>query len=123
MSRGGTKQMQTTMNGQVSDQKLLGLFELDTEGKVLYSSWQTEEGSMVRQFGFDGSDFFKAIARFSNVADLHHRFETFRLADSRSSSFEFTCEYPEGPHSVRVVMARLMTDTGPDSFLVHFKKP
>lgn len=115
--------VETIVNGQVLNQKLLGLFELDVDGKVLYSSFQTEEGAMVRQLGFDGVDFFEAIARFANVEDFHHRFDLFRLAGARSSSFQFRCEYPEGPHDVRVVMARLMTDASPESFLVHFKNP
>ena len=110
------------MSSQVCDQKLLGLFELDDKGNVLYSSFETADGAMSRQFGFDGSDFFEQIARFSNVDDFHHRFDLFRLNGGRSSSFEFTCQYPEGPHDVRVVMARLVADAAPDSFLVHFKR-
>jgi len=103
--------------------RLLGLFELDETGKVLYSSFQSAEGSMFRQSRFDGVDFFREIASFSNVRDFQRRFEFFRLAEARSSSFNFTCQYPDGEHVVKIVMARLMTETGPTSFLVHFRKP
>jgi hypothetical protein len=103
--------------------QLLGLFELDENGKVLYSSFQSAEGPMLRQAGLDGVDFFQDIASFSNVGEFHSRFEFFRLAEARSSSFTFTCQYPDGEHLVKIVMARLMTETGPTSFLVHFRKP
>ena len=34
--------------------KLLGLFELDDEGKVLYCSLESPEGSMKREAAFEG---------------------------------------------------------------------
>jgi len=122
MSRAPISEMATSVNAQACNPKLLGLFELDADGKVLYSSFQKEDGSMAGQDGLNGSDFFKQVAQFSNVGELHDRFLRFRLADVRSSSFEFTCEYPEGLQKVRVVMARLLTNAAPDTFLVHFKK-
>jgi len=111
------------MYTKLDEEKLLGLFELSHEGRVLYSSFESPQGEMSRQFTYDGSDFFKEIAHFQNVDDFHRRFELFRGAESRSTSFSFTCQYPDGPHNVKVVMARLMMDSGSDSFLVHFKRP
>jgi hypothetical protein len=111
------------MSATINEPKLLGLFELDDRGTVLYSSFETAEGTMIRQPGFDGSDFFEVIACFSNVEDFHHRFDVFRMAGARSSSFEFTCQYPDGPRAVRVILARLTDDSAPESFLVHLKRP
>jgi len=102
---------------------LLGLFELTDDGKVLYSSIESPEGGLQRHPNVDGANFFTDVAYFSNAAELQRKFELFCLNGARSTSFHFTCQYSQGPQPIRVVMARLMTDTGPTSFLVHFRKP
>ena len=111
------------METKLNMHRLLGLFELDESGRVLYSSFQSAEGAMLRQSSLDGVNFFQDIASFNNVGEFQRRFEFFRLAEARSSSFTFTCQYPDGEHLVKIVMARLMTETGPASFLIHFRRP
>ena len=106
-----------------TEQKLMGLFELDDEGTVLYSSLESSTGYMYREPRLDGANFFTEIASFINKEDFHRRFDLFRLADTRACSFGFTCEYPDGPFSVKVVMARLILDRTHSSFLIHLRKP
>ena len=110
------------MNVQPSSEFLLGVFELDEKGKVLYSSFESPEGITSNNFSLDGSDFFKEIAIFNNAEDLQCRFESFRSAGNRSISFEYTCDYDHSSHKVRIVFARLITDSAPPSFLVHFRR-
>jgi hypothetical protein len=108
---------------ELDGKTLLGLFELTDEGTVLYSSIESPEGGIQRHPNVDGTNFFTDVASFSNVNDLQRKFGLFCLNGARSTSFQFTCEYSQGPQPIRVVMARLMTDTGPTSFLLHFRKP
>lgn len=103
-------------------QKLLGLFELDENGNVLYSSVESASGSMYREPTFDGSNFFTEVAGFTNSRDFQRRFELFRLGETQAHSFDFTCEYADGPAPVKVLMARLFKDPPNRSFLVHLRK-
>jgi len=99
--------------------RLLGLFELDENGKVLYTdvSDSITDGSPSLR----GADFFKEIAEFVNAKDLEQRFDTFLLMQSPACSFDFTCEYHDGPTVVRVLMARLQKETCDYSFLIHIR--
>ena len=102
---------------------LLGLFELADDGKVLYASIESPEGGLQRHPNVDGANFFTDVAYFSNVDELRRKFELFRLNGARSTSFQFTCQYSQGPQPIRIVIARLMADSEPPSILVHFRKP
>ena len=110
-------------NMSTTSQFLLGVFELDESGKILYSSFEAPDGAIGRDASLDGSDFFKDVARFSNVDDFQERFDAFRCGEGRTTSFEYTCHYPGTTHNVRIVMARLMTDSTPASYLLHFRRP
>ncbi len=105
------------------EEKLMGLFELDEEGTVLYSSLESSSGCMYREPRLDGANFFTEIACFKNKDDFQRRFDLFRFAETRACSFGFTCEYADGPFSIKVVMARLLLDRTHSSFLVHLRKP
>ena len=110
------------MVAQSFNERLLGLFELDDEGKLLYCSFESAEGSMKRDATLEGANFFTSVVGFSNVDDFQRRFEIFRVGDTRSNSFQLNCMYPEGAQLVRVVMARLTADSVPTSYLVHFRR-
>ena len=102
--------------------KLLGLFELDENGNILYSSVEAEDGRLARDSSLDGTNFFTELAPFENALDFQRRFDFFRFADMRALTFAFNCQYADGPLLVKVVMARLLT--GPDySFLVYLQRP
>jgi hypothetical protein len=101
----------------------MGLFELDEEGTVLYSSIESIGGYLYREPKLDGANFFDEIVPFINKGDFQRRFDLFRLAETRACTFGFNCEYPDGPFSVKVVMARLSVDRNRCSFLVHLRKP
>src|SRR5262245_18581649 len=93
-----------------TEPKLMGLCELDEEGKVLYSSLESINGYLYRETRLDGANFFDEIVPFVNKDDFQRRFDMFRMAETRACTFGFTCEYPDGPFSVKVVMARLVLD-------------
>src|SRR4030095_3685599 len=101
--------------------KLLGLFELDANGKILYSSVESGDGTLIRDPSLDGTNFFTDLAQFTNTTDFQRRFDFFRLADMRSLAFPFDCQYADGPFQVKVLIARLLAETE-YSFLLHLQR-
>jgi len=99
--------------------RFLGLFEVDESGRVLYTdvSESITDGSPSLR----GANFFKEIADFVNAEDLERRFDSFLLMQSPACSFDFTCEYKDGPTDVRVLMARLQKEPCDYSFLIHIR--
>src|SRR5262245_32690563 len=100
--------------------RILGLFELDQNGKVLYfdhSDHSTNNGRDLR-----GANFFTEIADFNNASELECRFETFLLMQSSACSFHFTCKGDEGETEVQVLMARLRKLPADYSFLIHIRR-
>ena len=102
--------------------KVLGVFELDENGNILYSSLEGGNGSASLETIIKGRNFFAEIADFTNVEQFRRLFNVFRLGDSPASGFDFTCDYPDGPTNVRVLLARSQKDSTHDSFLVHLRK-
>ena len=89
---------------RVLNRRLQGLFELDDEGLVLYSTLKAQ-GITAK-----GRNFFTDVADFANASDLQRRFDLFRFANTPAQSFQFTCNYSDGPTQVKVLMARLLKD-------------
>jgi len=103
------------------EQEILGLFELDDVGTILYSSLD-HDGSITRAPSLLGANFFADVTNFTNVNDFRSRFNFFCKTELLSHSFDFTCVYSSGPSVVRVSMARF--DRTPSaSFLVHLRRP
>jgi hypothetical protein len=104
-----------------SEPRILGLFELDENGKVIFASLEASNGRTSGASVAKGADFFTEVSHFANAPELHRRFEMFRQMQRQAQSFEFTCDYDTGPAEVRIIMARLSKDSGPPSFLVHVR--
>lgn len=104
-----------------SESRILGLFELDENGKVIFASLEVPNGKTRDASVAKGADFFTEVSHFANASDLHRRFEMFRQMQRQAQSFDFTCNYDAGPAEVRIIMARLSKDGGPPSFLVHVR--
>jgi hypothetical protein len=85
-------------------ERLEGLFELDDHGLILYSNLKTA-GVNAK-----GRNFFTDVADFGNAADLRRRFDLFRVANTPAQSFQFTCNYSDGPMQVKILLARLLKD-------------
>ena len=100
--------------------KLSGIFEIDGEGVVLYSSLKADDGTITRAYDLDGLHFFKQVMKFSNANDLHHRFELFRHSYGATESFDFICNCPDEPRSIQVLLAKLFRGKE-GSFLIHLR--
>jgi len=106
--------------------KFYGLLELDPSGTVLYSRVEPDGDSRAAA-GLDltGRNFYTEVAPFRNVGEFRHQLEVFSRGEQPASSLDFTCEYEDGPLTVRVLLARIRERSEHDamkSILVHIRK-
>jgi hypothetical protein len=109
--------MRTAVSSQF---QFLGLFELDQNGKILYSDNSDYSTNNVRNLR--GANFFGEVANGENASELLRRFEIFISAQSPACSFDFTFEHEDGPTEVRILMARLRKEPADYSFLLHIRR-
>ena len=104
---------------------LCGMFELDAAGTVLYSRADADAPTAGPAPDFTGRNFFDEAAGFANAGELRRRVSLFRAGGAQADSFDFTCEYDEGPVRVRVLLARIRERTDHDntsSVLIHVRR-
>lgn len=99
---------------------LPGVYEIDANGALIYSSVKSSDGLTKRTY--DGSiDFFREITLFSNASEFQYRFEVFKEANIPTDSFDFTCTYSTRNLTIRVLLARLLDGPTSFSFLVYIR--
>ncbi len=110
-------------------QEVLGLFELDDAGKVLYhrsDSSDTSPGtSPGRLPDLTGHNFYDEVARFDNVEEFRRAVTDFTRGEKAADSFEFHCHYDGSNHPVRVLLARIrerVNRHNTKSVLVHIRR-
>jgi hypothetical protein len=111
------------MSTPVQRQELLGFFELDETGTVLYSNVAKANGLLFQEL--KGRNFFKEVIDFTNGEELRRRFENFKCESITASTFDFVCHYADAGVPVRVLLARLNKRSEPggaNSVLVHIRK-
>lgn len=107
-------------------EKFYGLIELDPAGTVLYSRVEADGSARGAPApDLTGRNFYTEVAPFSNVAEFRQQLDIFRRGEQPACSLDFTCEYEDGPLTVRVLLARIRERSGGDatkSILVHIRK-
>jgi hypothetical protein len=106
-------------------QKLFGLFELDSLGTILYSRVEPDEDHRAVAPNVDGHDFFNDIALFENAEELRLRIRDFSNSGGHAANFHFTCLCDTGPLVVKVLLARVRERSdgkGTKSILMHIRK-
>lgn len=106
---------------------LFGLVELDVEGKVLYTRFESDGALPFDSVAPDymGLNFYTEVASFRNVAEFRNQLDHFNRGSQPAQSFDFTCDYEDGPVFVRVLLARIRERADTDvtkSILVHFRR-
>ncbi|HWS89915.1 MAG TPA: hypothetical protein VN282_23305 [Pyrinomonadaceae bacterium] len=106
--------------------KLFGLVELDAAGTVLYARIEadgaTPDGVAP---DYTGRNFYTEVAPFSNVVELRDRLDRFSRGTQPALSFDFTCDYEDGPVRAKVLLARIRERSQSDetkSVLVHIRR-
>ncbi len=89
------------INGEV-----FGLYELASDGTVLYS--RARAGEVLREptQGMVGRDFFRDVAGFENKEDLRHHFRRFIHGDQSVNAFTFDCLYGADVVKAKIFMTR-----------------
>jgi hypothetical protein len=83
-----------------------GLFELSSDGTVLYSRAAYNGHGGMQPAETIGLDFFREVAAFTNKEDLRHHFRSFVVGSKPVDSFGFECEYGEISVRTKITMTR-----------------
>src|SRR6185503_634694 len=106
-------------------QELLGLFELDDTGKVLYHRMDSAGEPSGTSPDVVGRNFYNEVARFENVEEFRRCVTEFTRSDTAAHSFEFECRYGSSAHRVKVLLARICESVNREntkSILVYLKQ-
>ena len=91
----------------LSAKDLGGLFELDTEGTVVYSRLRKNKDWYETEPGVVGCNFFDEIAQFENVEDFRRRFRYFVKGQNTIENFNFDFRFQENAVPMRVMLVRV----------------
>src|SRR5215217_5247998 len=106
-------------------QELLGLFELDGAGKVLYYRKYSDEERDGASLDMAGHNFYDEVAPFENVEEFRRFVTEFIRGPKAADSFDFDCHYEDSDHPVRVLLARICERVNRNktkSILVHIRR-
>jgi hypothetical protein len=89
-------------------QELLGLFELDDAGKVLYHRMDDAAGEPSGTSpDIVGHNFYNEVAGFENVEEFQRCVTEFIRSATAADSFDFECRYRDSAQRVKVLVARI----------------
>jgi hypothetical protein len=88
-------------------QELLGLFELDGAGKVLYHRMDSAGEPGGTPADIVGQNFYNEVAGFENVDEFRRCVTEFTRSATAADSFDFECRYGSSTHRVKVLLARI----------------
>jgi hypothetical protein len=106
-------------------QELLGLFELDDAGKVLYYRKDLAGELGGASIDIVGQNFYNEVAHFENVDEFRRCVTEFRRSATAADSFEFECRYGSSAHRVKVLLARICESVNREntkSILMYLKQ-
>jgi hypothetical protein len=106
-------------------QELLGLFELDDAGKVLYHRMHSAAEPSGTSADIVGHNFYNEVAGFENVEEFRRCVTEFTRSATAADSFVFDCRYEGYAHRVKVLLARIYESVNREntrSILVYLKR-
>ena len=106
-------------------QELLGLFELDDTGKVLYYRRDIADELSGTSPDIVGHNFYNEVAPFENVEEFRRCVTEFTRSATAADSFDFECRYGSSAHRVKVLLARICESVNREntkSILVYLKQ-
>ena len=110
---------------QITVQELLGLFELDDAGKVLYYRKDVAGELSGTSPDIVGHNFYNEVAHFENVEEFRRCVTEFTGSATAADSFDFECRYGSSAHWVKVLLARICESVNREntkSILVYLKR-
>ena len=109
----------------LADRQPLGLFELDTTGRVLYFRLEPREQSPGALPDFTGRNLYEEVLPFENVEEFRNLVTEFARGKSPADSFRFDCRYQDDTLAIKVLLARISARTDTQrmkSVLVYIRK-
>ena len=109
----------------MTEQELLGLFELDAAGKVLYYRMESAGEASGTSPDIVGRNFYNEIAGFENVEEFRRCVTEFTRSDAAADSFDFECRYGDFAPRMKVLLARICESENREntkSVLVYLKR-
>src|ERR1044072_8968443 len=106
-------------------QELLGLFELDDAGKVLYYRMDSADEPSGMSPDIVARNFYNEVAVFENVEEFRRCVTEFTPSATAADSCEFECRYGSSAHRVKVLLARIgesVNRANTKSILVYLKR-
>jgi hypothetical protein len=91
----------------LTSKDLGGLFELDADGKVLYSRLRRNMETFEPEPGVVGCNFFDEVAAFENVEDFRRRFKYFVKGSNSTENFNFDFRFEQDAVPMRVMLVRV----------------
>src|ERR1043165_2222027 len=88
-------------------QELLGLFELDAAGKVLYYRMDSTGEPSGMWPDLAGRHFYNEVAGFETVEELRHCVAECTGSPAAPDSFDFECRYGDFAQRMKVLLARI----------------
>jgi hypothetical protein len=109
----------------MTEQEVLGLFELDAAGKVLYYRNDGAGEPDATPPDIVGHNFYNEVAHFENVEEFRRCVTEFIRSATAADSFDFECRYGSFAHRVKVLLARISESVNREntkSVLVYLKR-
>src|SRR5687767_15220443 len=106
-------------------QELLGLFELDNSGKVLYYRLDSNGERSGTSPDVVGRNFYNEVAGFENVEEFRRCVTKFIRSATAADSFDFECRYGDFAQGMKVLLARICESDNrrnTKSVLVYLKR-
>ena len=106
-------------------QELLGLFELDDAGRVLYYRKDSAGEPGGTSPDIVGHNFYNEVAGFENVEEFRRCVTEFTRSATAADTFDFECRYGSTAHRVKVLLARICESVNRNntkSVLVYLKR-
>ena len=89
-----------------SSTNVFGLYELSSDGTILYTRPRTEKGLSEPQHAIVGRDFFTDVCGCENIDDLLRHFRSFITGDEPVDAFTFDCMFEQNTVRASVFMTR-----------------
>src|ERR1044071_953832 len=103
------------MSISLMTEELLGLFELDVDGKVLYYRMDSAGETSAMSPDIVGRNFYNEVAGFENVEEFRRCVSEFTRRATAADSFEFECRYGGSAQPVKVLLARICESVNPNN--------
>jgi hypothetical protein len=89
-----------------SSVNVFGLYELSSDGTILYTRPRTKDGLSEPEHAVVGRDFFRDVFGCENIEDLRQHFRSFIAGDAPVGTLTFDCMFDRKTVRANIFMTR-----------------